>query len=148
MAKGTFHIKLDVSALQKHIANYKARALDAVDDAMREDHIQVAKEFRATPYPPERPGQQYVRTGRLGRSWKHKRYRKTKSRVEWGVENKAAQRGRVYPSYVVGDEQGRQAWMHKGRWWVALAKYTETVGRRKQMIHRALNRLWKQTGSS
>ena len=63
-------------------------------------------------YPPERQGQKYVRTGRLGFSWRV-------HRLDTGyvISNNASRRGRYYTRYVVGDAYGHgQAWMHVGRW--------------------------------
>lgn len=74
--------------------------------------------------PPERPNQTYIRTGTLGRSWNKKKL----SQTEWAFINSANQHGRFYPIYVLGNSDGdrrnaykhnRQAWMHKGRWWIA-----------------------------
>lgn len=63
-------------------------------------------------YPPERPGQRYVRTG--------KRYAATKlESVDHGyrLESNPRYGGRTANPYVIGDAQGGgQAWMHKGRW--------------------------------
>jgi hypothetical protein len=67
---------------------------------------------REQAYPAERPGQTYVRTGRLFSHWEIKG-------IDAGymIENRAAFRGREYAGYVVGDAYGTgQAWMHKGRW--------------------------------
>ena len=65
-------------------------------------------------YPSERPGQKYVRTGRLFSHWKIDSDGKTK----YTIENNARKRkGRRYGHYVVGDAYGSsQAWMHRGRW--------------------------------
>lgn len=66
--------------------------------------------LRSTKYPPKRPKQRYVRTGRLGRSW-------SATRIRGGatIKNSA-----TYASYVVGNMRGDgQAWMHVGRWWKA-----------------------------
>lgn len=63
-------------------------------------------------YPPERPGQQYVRTGRLFYSWKVEEIPNG-----YALENRASRRGREYAGYVIGDAYGGgQAWMHVGRW--------------------------------
>ena len=64
-------------------------------------------------YPPQRPGQIYVRTFKLKRGWKVKRAGATGYRIL----NEARFRGRRYAKYVVGSATGeRQAWMHRGRW--------------------------------
>lgn len=73
--------------------------------------------LKSTPYPPRRPAQKYVRTGRLANSWKVIRGKPGQVSI---VNEARSPRGQVYPSYVVGDAKGKgQAWMHKSRWWVA-----------------------------
>lgn len=63
-------------------------------------------------YPEERPGQTYVRTGRLFSHWKIEEIPQG-----YAVENDAQRRGNYYGRYVVGDAYGQgQAWMHVGRW--------------------------------
>jgi hypothetical protein len=58
-------------------------------------------------YPPERPGQSYTRTGRLGFNWQVKRLDDG-----YTVANPTP-----YAKYVVGNAYGTdQAWMHVGRW--------------------------------
>ena len=67
-------------------------------------------------YPPERPLQKYVRTGRLGFSWWVKRLDDG-----YTISNdvRSIRTGKPYAVYVVGDAYGtRQAWMHVGRWLV------------------------------
>ncbi len=63
-----------------------------------------------TPYPPERPGQKYKRTYKLQRGW-----RASPTPEGAKIENVSG-----YATFVVGDpDGGGQAWMHKGRWWIA-----------------------------
>lgn len=65
-------------------------------------------------YPSERPGQKYIRTGRMFRSW---RINKLENNKGYSIGNVAMFKGNAYPQYVVGDAYGTsQAWMHKGRW--------------------------------
>lgn len=65
-------------------------------------------DLKATPYPPMRSGQAYVRTGRLANSWGV-----TKSgEAKYSINNSAP-----YAKYVIDDID--QAWMHAGRWWTA-----------------------------
>ncbi len=64
-------------------------------------------------YPPERPGQDYVRTFKLRRGWKIE----SAGPSGYKISNRARFRGRSYVKYVVGTAAGTmQAWMHKGRW--------------------------------
>jgi hypothetical protein len=78
-------------------------------------------------YPPERPGQRYVRTGRLGDSWTARAY---------GKYHITFKNAAPYARYVIGDGKGEgQAWMHKGRWWTAVERIaTQTP--------RLLNDIW------
>lgn len=80
------------------------------------DTRQVLKQ---TPYPPKRPNQRYVRTGRLANSWRVVK----QGTAQYQITNSAQAKGRLYAGYVVGPPDGppgrRQAWMHKGRWWIA-----------------------------
>jgi len=66
--------------------------------------------------PPERPGQTYIRTGILRSSWSDLK----RGDSEYSIINDASQRGRMYPTYVLGNGGGGgQAGVHRGRWWVA-----------------------------
>jgi len=69
----------------------------------------VVRQLVAKPPPPKRPGQRYRRTGRLQARW----HARANGR---GVEIYNEQ---PYAGYVVGDaKRQRQAWMHKGRWYL------------------------------
>lgn len=58
-------------------------------------------------YPPERPGQSYIRTGTLGGGWTI-----TPNTNGYTIRNDTP-----YTKYVVGNAYGlEQAWMHQGRW--------------------------------
>lgn len=62
-------------------------------------------------YPAPRQGQRYVRTYQLGSGWRASRTRLGRWRI-WNTQ--------AYSVYVVGDSAGQgQAWMHRGRWWIA-----------------------------
>lgn len=62
-------------------------------------------------YPPERPGQRYVRTGALGAGFRYEPVAPSHYRFTNDV---------VYTRWVVGDSDGGgQAWFHRGRWWTA-----------------------------
>lgn len=73
-------------------------------------------------YPPQRPGQKYKRTGRLGRSMGStmgggKAGPADIESVEIGDKYVVGKYGSrlEYAQYVIGEET--QAWMHVGRWW-------------------------------
>lgn len=94
----------------------------------------TSNRLRKKKYPPTRPGQRYKRTRTLARSWHAKRQ---KSMV-WNIENRAQQKGRIYASYVVGD---RQAWMHKGRWWIASQEIEKMREELTGMLNKDIERL-------
>lgn len=84
---------------------------DDLDGDVRQWSQETRAELKKTKYPPRRPQQTYVRTGKLANSWGVRK----RSKARYTITNSAA-----YSSYVVGDAQGRnQAWMHAGRWWKA-----------------------------
>ena len=68
--------------------------------------------LQGRPYPSERPGQTYRRTGQLNRAW----YARITKNDTISIINPAKGKSGYYASYVVGDQQ---AWMHAGRWWQA-----------------------------
>ena len=85
------------------------------------------KVLKSTPYPAKRPKQKYKRTGRLANGWAVERG----SGAAVAIVNSARGRDGHYTRYVVGDGKGKgQAWMHKGRWWIAR---TVTDGRRAEL---------------
>jgi len=76
-------------------------------------------------YPPERPGQTYIRTGTLGRSLGVAQGGGVSGKPEIYIRKRIG-RGNYeghggtllgYAEYVIGE---RQAWMHVGRWWTVV----------------------------
>lgn len=80
-----------------------------IGDFMRAERAAL----KSTPYPAPRPLQKYKRTGRLANSWK---VEKLKAGVYQMVNTAKGKSGQEYAGFVVGKQQ---AWMHKGRWWIA-----------------------------
>ena len=76
--------------------------------------------LEAEPYPPELPGQRYVRTFTLAASWEQEQV----GTGEWEIINTATQKGRQYAEYVVGEPED-QADVHRGRWWTGREKVVE-----------------------
>ncbi len=81
--------------------------------------VEQARRDLVEPYPPELPGQKYIRTGR--------RYQATKVQATIGsnqysktyaiVSNPHYRRGQTGNPYVLGDARGQgQARIHQGRW--------------------------------
>ncbi len=93
-------------------------------------------------YPAERASQKYVRTGRLGRSWKVKR-------LDNGyiISSDARKRGRSYSRYVVGTSYGTgQAWMHVGRWQKLRDVAEEEIAGLPPEIEREINMVSRRVG--
>lgn len=85
---------------------------------------QERAKLKSTPYPARRPGQRYIRTGGLGRSWAFNKL----SKGHFALVN-----SRLYSSFVVGL---KQAWMHVNRWWIAEEEIKEDVAQIKPMLLR------------
>jgi hypothetical protein len=96
--------------------------------------LHVMRYLSVRPYPPERPGQRYKRTGRLGRSWK----------VSTRGQSVIIENTAPYSGYVVGDGAGqRQAWFHRGRWWLMRDMVDEKRPELKRMMVQMLTRQLK-----
>jgi len=98
----------------KGLANIRAEIPRIAESTIKAAAEKVIKRMRV--YPPKREGQTYVRTGRLGNSFKV-----TRSATGYTISNNAEAKGRPYSRYVIGDSAGAiggsgQAWMHVGRW--------------------------------
>jgi hypothetical protein len=82
---------------------------DVADRRIKKHARAEQKRLRNKPYPPERPNQTYKRKRFFGGIAGSFSVTKKKPGV-WGIVN-----SRPYASYVIGK---KQAWMHKGRWWM------------------------------
>lgn len=143
----TFQIKVDVSQAVKRIGSLRRALPDIVDRAMMQEHEEMRAEFERTPYPPPPANSKYIRTYTLKGSWGKRRTQKTSTYIEWAITNTATSpRGIHYASYPVGDEKGRQAWMHAGRWWVAVDMRGQRIERLKRAIKDAIILYAKQAG--
>ncbi len=91
------------------------------------------KALRGTRYPPERPGQTYVRKYFMGGIAGSFSPFKVKAGV-WGVEN-----ARPYAHYVIGK---RQAWMHAGRWWQMKTEMEKRIDDLSDALAKELERRW------
>lgn len=143
------NIKIDVNVApaQYAIRAFRQKAIAVVDRELGEAHETARRRFKGMYYPPQRPGQRYVRTGQYANRWAKSRVKMTATTSQWQLTNKSVgRRGQHYASYVGGDDEGRQAWMHRGRWWVALYNYADQVQRVKARIERALVQLWNSMG--
>ena len=96
--------------------------------------LHVMRYLSVRPYPPERPGQRYKRTGRLGRSWK----------VSTRGQSVVIENTAPYSGYVVGDGAGqRQAWTHRGRWWLGRTVLMESAPELEAAAIREIDKLLK-----
>lgn len=92
-------------------------------------------------YPPPPAGSQYVRTGRLGKSWGFTQPAFQGRVIKMSIFNKTP-----YSVYVLGDSKGkRQAWMHKGRWWKAVYRIRRERPKLTKMAEKVIEHLWGQT---
>lgn len=100
--RGTNRVKNQLRTL---IAMYPS----LVDPIIKRHAQSEKKELRNTEYPPQRPLQTYIRKKFFGGIAGSFGVIQKKQGV-YGVRN-----SRPYAGFVIGK---KQAWMHKGRWWI------------------------------
>ena len=113
-----------------------------MNEAMKETLRALQENVPA--YPPERMGQKYIRTERLGQSMgsgfgggamgKPDIFEVTMS--GGAIEGKFGTRV-GYAEYVIGE--GTQAWMHTGRWWTVKTILNNTM--------KLINSIWQRVGT-
>jgi len=118
-------------ALLARLRSASAKAPGVMDEISYRWAQNVRAKLKSTPYPPKRPGQRYVRTGRLANSWRAER--KGKGRAV--IINSAG-----YSGYVVGK---KQAWTHRGRWWLGRNVLMESAPELETAAKREIDRLLK-----
>ncbi len=79
-------------------------------------------------YAPAPAGSTYQRTGELGNSWGIR---------EAGPGQVSFENAAGYAQLVVGDDQ---AWMHRGRWWMARERIEENLLQLVQILSEALGK--------
>lgn len=100
---------------------------------------QTRTKLRTRPYPAMRPRQKYRRSGRLANSWAVERMQPSRIRFL----NRAQARGKLYATYVIGDARRQgQAWMHRGRWWLARDVIEEEVPALRNAMLTEIRRIW------
>ena len=119
------------NAVTNRLRTAAAKAPAAVGDATYRWAQDVRGKLKSTPYPPKRPGQRYVRTGRLANSWRAERRGKGRALIA----NSAG-----YSGYVVGK---KQAWMHRGRWWLGRTVLMESAPELEAAAIREIDKLLK-----
>ena len=117
--------------LLARLRSASAKAPGVMDEISYRWAQNVRAKLKSTPYPPKRPGQRYVRTGLLANSWRAER--KGKGRAV--IINSAS-----YSGYVVGK---KQAWMHRGRWWLGRNVLMESAPELETAAKREIDRLLK-----
>lgn len=84
-------------------------------------------------YAPPPPNSTYVRTGRLGANWGLRRA---------GKLSVAFTNATPYAGYVVGgNDGGRQAAIHAGRWWIAYKRISDRTDKLVEKIERKVDAL-------
>jgi hypothetical protein len=112
-----------------------AKAPGAVGDAAYRWAQDVRGKLKSTPYPPQRPRQRYVRTGRLANSWQAQRV---------GTGRVLITNNAPYSGWVVGGgPHNRQAWFHAGRWWKGENVVRENLPNLGRTIVKEMDRLLK-----
>jgi hypothetical protein len=138
-----------VDRVRNSLRQMVARAPQIVDETMGEWAKETRADLKGTRYPapplPKKGRKPYRRTGRLANSWFAKRIKIG----QWAIGNRAQAKGRGYASYVIGDESGKhgkQAWMHKRRWWKATEEIKRRIGKLRRRINDALDRELRRNG--
>lgn len=108
-----------IAQLAEDQRNLARELPDIADEAVYEWGQDTRAYLKGRGYPsqpaPKKGRKAYRRTGRLANSWRAERV----GRVSVIIGNRASGRSGLYPSYVIGDDSGHQAYMHVGRWWIA-----------------------------
>lgn len=137
MARGDFSVRVvGFNRVRNNLRRLVNFHPDVTTPVMKEWGQETRKTLKGTRYPPKRPGQKYVRTGRLASSW-----RAEVNRGAVSIFNTAKQprQARLYAGYVVGDDQ---AWMHKGRWWQARDIIQKQIPKLTDALTRTLEKIW------
>lgn len=110
--------------MRNSLRRLAVEAVPIADKEVRTWAQDTRKALKATPYPPQRPGQTYKRTGRLANSFAVKK----QGPAVYTLVNSAE-----YASFVIGENQ---AWMHKGRWY----QFLEEVNKRTPALVKNLTK--------
>lgn len=102
---------------------------------------QVYKRMRR--YPGKPPGSTYVRTYKLKKAWRIRRA----GNMAYVISNRASFKGRVYSTYVHGDDAGTgQARVHRGRWPILLNEMLDRLEKLPKAVadnaHTIVRRYW------
>jgi hypothetical protein len=135
-----------VDRVRNSLRQMVARAPQIVDETMGEWAKETRADLKGTRYPapplPKKGRKPYRRTGRLANSWFAKRIKIG----QWAIGNRAQAKGRGYAGYVVGDNDGKQAAVHRGRWWVAVDEIMKRLPKLRRMIKKRLEHELRRSG--
>lgn len=92
--------------------------------------------LRRQKYPAQRPNQKYRRSGELSRRWAVQ----NQQAGRWAITNLASRKGRLYADYVVGPGQ---AWMHRGRWWLARDVIEGQMKEFVRALSKEIEKIWE-----
>ena len=112
-----------------------AKGPSAFDEVSYRFAQNMRAKLKSTPYPAKRPGQRYVRTGRLANSWRAERLGNGRALLA----NSAGYSGWV----VGGGPHNRQARVHAGRWWTARSVIEQSAPELRAAAIKELDRLLK-----
>jgi hypothetical protein len=107
--------------LVRRLDAFNVKVQDVMDKALNDSlgDLVTTRLYGMENYVPKPPQSKYVRTGTLGAGWGLER----PERNRFWIVNAVA-----YRKYVVGDRDKRgQAWMHRGRWWLARERIEEAI---------------------
>ena len=112
-----------------------AKGPSAFDEVSYRFAQNMRAKLKSTPYPAKRPGQRYVRTGRLANSWRAERLGNGRALIA----NSAGYSGWG----VGGGPHNRQARVHAGRWWTARSVIEQSAPELRAAAIKELDRLLK-----
>jgi hypothetical protein len=93
-------------------------------------------------YPPKPPRSTYVRTGQLANRWRVEKQGPSRHAI---MNDAKGPRGQLYATHVVGDGMGEnQAWMHRGRWWIARDVIEEEIPALRNALSTAIKNVWER----
>lgn len=120
-------LRIRMVALRNKPPNFRTTQLVAdVIALQRRRAARIVAELQE--YPPEIPGQAYVRTNRLHDAWEILPSQVNVNGVTTEYRNMATDdRGRQYAGYVYGTRSRGQAFMHVGRWPRAYDNFRQDV---------------------
>lgn len=131
MASVTFEIR-GSNRVANNLRTLAALNKNVIDPVGRKWAKGVRGKLKSKPYPSQRAGQTYVRTGELANRWAVD----TTRMGMWSITNTREGAG-----FVVGDEQ---ASVHLGRWWQARPTIEEEIPQLTKDLSDEIERIWER----